>query len=181
MPSKAILTEKQAIVEALAERLQNAQGGVLVDYRGINVAQDTELRRDLRAENVNYTVVKNTLTRFAMDKAGLSGLDDQLNGTTALATSEDALAPLYLLKKFSDKMGADLFNIKGVFVEGKVLTEAEAAELSDLPNRDALYSRVLGTMLAPISSLAVVLNQVLEQKGGSPAEAAPAEEAPAAE
>ena len=168
MPSKAILSEKQAIVEALAERLQKAQSGVLVDYRGINVAEDTELRRDLRAENVEYTVVKNTLTRLAMDKIGLSGLDDQLNGTTSLATSEDALAPLYLLKKFSDKMG-DKFNIKGVFVEGKILSDAEAAELSDLPNKDALYSRVLGTMLAPITSLAVVLGQVLEQKGGAPA------------
>ena len=174
MPSKAILSEKQVIVEALAERLQKAQSGVLVDYRGINVAEDTELRRGLREENVEYTVVKNTLTRLAMDKIGLSGLDDQLNGTTSLATSEDALAPLYLLTKFSDKMGADKFNIKGVFVEGKILSQSEAAELSDLPNKDALYSRVLGTMLAPITSLAVVLGQVLEQKGGSiaPAEAA---------
>lgn len=175
MPSKAILSEKQAIVEALAERLQKAQSGVLVDYRGVNVAEDTELRRELRAENVEYTVVKNTLTRLAMDKIGLSGLDDQLNGTTALATSEDALAPLYLLTKFSDKMGADKFNIKGVFVEGKILDAAEQAELSPLPNKDALYSRVLGTMLAPITSLAVVLGQVLEQKGGSPVAAEAAE------
>ncbi len=175
MPSKAILTEKQAIVEALAERLQKAQSGVLVDYRGINVAEDTELRRDLRAENVEYTVVKNTLTRLAMDKIGLSGLDEQLNGTTSLATSEDALAPLYLLTKFSDKMGADKFNIKGVFVEGKILDAAEQAELAPLPNKDALYSRVLGTMLAPITSLAVVLGQVLEQKGGSPVAAEAAE------
>ena len=169
MPSKAILSEKQAIVDALAQRLQNAQGGVLVDYRGINVAQDTELRRDLRAENVEYTVVKNTLTKLAMEKIGLTGLEDQLNGTTSLATSDDALAPLYLLKKFSDKMGADLFNLKGVFVEGKVLSAEETAELSDLPSKDALYSRVLGTMLAPITSLAVVLGQVLEQQGGAPA------------
>ena len=175
MPSKAILSEKQAIVEALAERLQNAQGGVLVDYRGVNVAQDTELRRDLRAENVEYTVVKNTLTKLAMEKIGLAGLEEQLNGTTSLATStEDPLVPLYKLTKFSDKMGANLFNIKGVFIDGKVLSDAEIAELSDLPSRNALYSRVLGTMLAPITSLAVVLGQVLEQKGGSvaPAEAA---------
>ncbi len=175
MPSKAILSEKQAIVEALAERLQNAQGGVLVDYRGVNVAQDTELRRDLRAENVEYTVVKNTLTKLAMEKVGLAGLEEQLNGTTSLATStEDPLVPLYKLTKFSDKMGANLFNIKGVFIDGKVLSDAEIAELSDLPSRNALYSRVLGTMLAPITSLAVVLGQVLEQKGGSvaPAEAA---------
>jgi large subunit ribosomal protein L10 len=176
MPSKAILSEKQAIVDALAQRLQSAEGGVLVDYRGINVAQDTELRRDLRAENVEYSVVKNTLTRLAMDKVGLSGLDEQLNGTTSLATSAtDPLVPLYKLTQFSEKMG-DLFTVKGVFVDGKVLNESEIAELSDLPSRDALYSRVLGTMLAPITSLAVVLNQVLEQKGGAPAAEAPAAE-----
>lgn len=176
MPSKAILSEKQAVVDALAERLQGAQGGVLVDYRGINVAQDTELRRDLRAENVEYTVVKNTLTKLAMQKIGLAGLEDQLNGTTSLATSaEDPLVPLYKLTKFSEKMG-DLFSIKGVFIDGQVLDTAAVAELSSMPSRDALYSRVLGTMLAPITSLAVVLNQVLEQKGGAPAEEAPAAE-----
>ena len=176
MPSKAILSEKQAITKALAERLQNAQGGVLVDYRGINVAQDTELRRNLRAENVDYTVVKNTLTAIAMKEIGLTGLEEQLNGSTSLATSaEDPLVPLYQLTKFSEKMGKDIFNIKGVFLEGKVLTAAEIAELTDLPSKNALLSRVLGTMLAPISSLAVVLGQVLEQKGGS-LEAAPAAE-----
>ena len=180
MPSKAVLTEKQAIVEALAKRIQEAQGGVLVDYKGINVAQDTELRRDLRTKNVEYTVVKNTLTRFAMDKAGLSGLDDQLNGTTSLATSaEDPLVPIHEITEFANKFG-DLFTVKGVFVDGKVLNDAEVAELAPLPSRDALYSKVLGTMLAPITSLAVVLGQVLEQKGGS-VESAPAEEAPAAE
>ena len=181
MPSKAVLSEKQAIVEALAQRLQAAEGGVLVDYKGINVAQDTELRRDLRAKNVEYTVVKNTLTRLAMDKIGLAGLDNQLNGTTSLATSaEDPLIPLHELTEFSEKMG-DMFAIKGVFVNGKVLNAEEIAELAPLPSRDALYSKVLGTMLAPITSLAVVLGQVVEQKGGAPvaAEEAPAEEAAA--
>ena len=178
MPSKAVLTEKQAIVEALAKRLQEAEGGLLVDYKGINVAQDTELRRDLREKGVEYSVVKNTLTKLALDKAGLSGLDDHLNGTTSLATSAtDPLVPIHELSEFSDKMG-ELFTIKGAFVNGKVLTEAEMAELAPLPSRDALYSKVLGTMLAPITSLAVVLGQVVEQKGGAPAAA---EEAPAAE
>ena len=177
MPSKAILTEKQAIVEALAQRLQQAQGGVLVDYKGINVAQDTELRRDLREKGVEYTVVKNTLTRLALDKVGLSGLDDHLNGTTSLATSDsDPLVPIHELTEFSEKMG-QLFTLKGIFVDGKVLNDAEIAELAPIPSRDALYSKVLGTMLAPITSLAVVLGQVLEQKGGAPAAA----EAPAAE
>ena len=172
MPSKAVLSEKQAIVEALAQRLQEAEGGVLVDYKGINVAQDTALRRDLRAKNVDYTVVKNTLTRLAMSKVGLDGLSDQLNGTTSLATSaEDPLVPLHELVEFSEKMG-DMFAIKGVFINGKIMNDAEIAELAPLPSRDALYSKVLGTMLAPITSLAVVLGQVLEQKGGSPEPAA---------
>ena len=171
MPSKAVLSEKQAIVDALAERIQAAQSGVLVDYRGINVADDTALRRDLRSENIEYTVVKNTLTRKAMEKIGLAGLEDQLNGTTAMATSaDDALAPLYKLTKFANKM-EDMFTIKGVFIEGQVMDAAAIAELSEIPSKDALYSRVLGTMLAPITSLAVVLGQVLEQKGGAPAEA----------
>ena len=180
MPSKAVLTEKQAIVEALTQRLTEAKGGLLVDYKGINVAQDTELRRDLRSKNVEYSVVKNTLTRRAFDNVGLSGLDEQLNGTTSLATSaEDPLVPIHELTKFSEKFG-QLFTIKGVFVEGKVLSDAEVAELASMPSRDALYSKVLGTMLAPITSLAVALGQVVEQKGGSVAAAeAPAEEAAA--
>lgn len=176
MPSKAILTEKQAIVAALTKRLQEAKGGLLVDYKGINVAQDTELRRDLRTKNVDYTVVKNTLTRLAFDNVGLSGLDEQLNGTTSLATSaEDPLVPIHELTEFAGKMN-NVFSIKGVFIEGKVLSEAEVAELSPIPNRDALYSKVLGTMLAPITSLAVVLGQILEQKGGSLEPAAEAAE-----
>jgi len=178
MPSKAILTEKQAIVEALAERLQAAQGGILVDYSGINVEQDTKLRRELREANVQYTVVKNTLTRLAFDKTGLSGMNDVLNGTTSLATSaEDPLAPIHLIVEQSKKMN-DMFTVKAAFVEGQILTDEQLAELSVIPNKDALYSQVLGTMLAPITSLAVVLGQVLEQKGGS-VESAPAEEAAA--
>ncbi len=182
MPSKAVLTEKQAIVAELTKRLQEAKGGLLVDYKGINVAQDTELRRDLRSKGVEYTVVKNTLTRLALDNVGLSGLDEHLNGTTSLATSaEDPLVAIHDVTEFAEKMN-DFFTIKGVFVDGKVLTDAEVAELAPIPNRDALYSKVLGTMLAPITSLAVALGQVVEQGGGAPAEeAAPAAEAPAEE
>ncbi len=184
MPSKAILTEKQSIVDALAARLQAAQGGVLVDYSGINVADDTALRRGLREANVEYTVVKNTLTRLALDKIGLSGMDHVLNGTTSLATSEtDALAALNLIAEQSKKMGDGKFNVKAAFVDGQILTDEQFAELSAIPSKDALYSQVLGTMLAPITSLAVVLNQVAE-KNGAPAEAPAAEEAaaePAAE
>ncbi len=185
MPNAKVLSEKQAIVAALVERLNGATGGVFVDYKGISVAEDTALRRDLRQNEIDYTVVKNTLVRRALDETGLGALDDILNGTTSLATSSsDPILPIRLISEAAKKMN-DKFEIKGAFLEGKVLTEAEIAQVAAIPSKDALYSQVLGTMLAPITSLAVVLGQILEQKGGSietAAEEAPAEEAaPAAE
>ena len=166
MPNAKVLSEKQAIVEALAERIKNAEAGVLVDYKGITVAEDTALRTELRKEGVEYTVVKNTLTRKALDKLGMNELDSVLNGTTSLATSADPIAPFRIITEYSKKLG-DRFNIKAAFMDGKVLNEAEIAEMSALPSKDALYAKVLGTMIAPITGLAVCLGQILEQKGGS--------------
>ena len=167
MPNAKVLSEKQAIVEALAERIKNAEAGVLVDYKGITVAEDTALRTELRKEGVEYTVVKNTLTRKALDKLGMNELDSVLNGTTSLATADnDPVAPFRILSDYSKKLN-DRFNIKAAFMDGKVLNEAEIAEMSALPSKDALYAKVLGTMIAPITGLAVCLGQILEQKGGS--------------
>ena len=176
MPNAKVLSEKQAIVEALVERIQNASAGILVDYKGITVAEDTALRTELRKDEVNYTVVKNTLTRKALAKLNMSELDEVLNGTTSLATSEnDPIAPFRIISDYSKKLG-ERFNIKAAFMEGKVLNETEIAEISALPSKDALYAKVLGTMIAPITGLAVCLGQILEQKGGS-IEAPAAEEA----
>ena len=167
MPNAKVLSEKQAIVDALAERIQHAAAGVLVDYKGITVAEDTALRTEMRKEDVNYTVVKNTLTRRALDKLGLTELDSVLNGTTSLATADqDPIAPFRILNDYSKKLG-DRFNIKAAFMDGKVLSAAEIAEMAELPSKDALYAKVLGTMIAPITGLAVCLGQILEQKGGS--------------
>ena len=167
MPNAKVLSEKQAIVEALAERIKNAGAGILVDYKGITVAEDTALRTELRKDGVEYTVVKNTLTRKALDKLGMSDLDHVLNGTTSLATAEnDPIAPFRIINDYSKKLG-DRFNIKAAFMEGKVLNESEIAEMAELPGKDALYAKVLGTMIAPITGLAVCLGQILEQKGGS--------------
>ena len=164
MPNAKVLSEKQAIVEALVERIKNASAGVLVDYKGITVAEDTALRTELRKDEVNYTVVKNTLTRKALDKLGMTELDEVLNGTTSLATAEnDPIAPFRILNDYSKKLG-DRFNIKAAFMDGKVLSASEIAEMAELPSKDALYAKVLGTMIAPITG----------QKGGSL-------EAPAAE
>ena len=176
MPNAKVLSEKQAIVAALTERIKNASSGVFVDYKGINVAQDTELRTELRKNDVEYSVIKNTLTRFALDDCGLKEIDPILNGTTSLATSTgDPIAPFRIISDYSKKLN-DVFNIKAAFMDGKVLSESEIAEISALPSKEALYSQVFGTMLAPITSLAVVLNQILEQKGGAPAAEAPAAE-----
>ena len=193
MPNAKVLSEKQAVVAALTERLQNATAGVFVDYKGITVAEDTELRTELRKESVEYSVVKNTLARFALNNVGLSELDGVLNGTTSLATSaEDPIAPIRVVSKYSDKLNGK-FTIKGGFMDGKILSLDEVLALADLPSKDVLQAQALGMMLAPITSLAIVLKAIAEKGGASaaeetpaaeeaaPAEAAPAEEAPAAE
>ena len=172
MPNAKVLSEKKAVVAALTERIKNAGSGVLVDYKGINVAQDTELRAELRKNGVDYSVIKNTLTRFALDDCGLQELDPVLNGTTSLATStEDPIAPFRIISDYAKKIPGDVFAIKAAFMDGKVLSQAEIQEISALPGKDALYAQVFGTLLAPITSLAVVLNQIAE-KQGAPAEAA---------
>ncbi|MGI5985791.1 MAG: 50S ribosomal protein L10 [Clostridiales bacterium] len=168
MPNAKVLSEKQAIVAELVERLKTSSAGVFVDYKGITVAQDSELRSELRKNDVEYTVIKNTLCRRAIDEIGLSEIDPILNGTTSLATSKgDPIAPFRVISDFAKKMGDDKFNVKAGFMDGKVLSLSEISEISALPSKDALYAKVLGTMLAPITSLAVVLGQILEQKGGS--------------
>ena len=112
MPNAKVLSEKQALVAALTERIQNASSGVFVDYKGINVAQDTELRTELRKNEVEYSVVKNTLTRFALDNCGLQEMNGILNGTTSLATSTgDPIAPFRVINDYSKKL-KDIFTIK---------------------------------------------------------------------
>ena len=172
MPNAKVLSEKQAVVASLVERLQSAQSGILVDFKGITVAEDTELRAKLREKGVEYSVVKNTLARFALDKVGLQELDSVLHGTTSMATStEDPIAPIRVINEYAAKMNGK-FEIKAGFMEGRVLSMDEINALAQLDSKEGLYAKVLGTMLAPITSLAVCLGQILEQKGGAPAEAA---------
>ena len=184
MPNAKILNEKKAVVEQLTETLKSASSGVLVDYKGITVAEDTALRQELRENGVEYSVVKNTLMRFAINNVGMEELDEVLNGTTSLAVSkDDPIAPMRIINKYSKQMG-DRFNIKAGFMDGKVIPLADVAALAELPSKDALLGQVLGMMLAPITSLAIVIKAIAEKNGeAAPAaeEAAPAEEAPAAE
>ncbi len=167
MPNAKVLSEKQAIVAALTEKLQGAAAGIIVDYKGINVAQDTALRADCRSNNVEYAVIKNTLLRFAFNNVGLKELDDQLNGSTSLAIcQDDPVAPARVLADYAKKLG-DKFEIKGGFMEGKVVSIETINALAAIPALPVLQAQVLGTMLAPISSLACVLKQIADQKGGS--------------
>lgn len=190
MPNAKVLSEKKAVVAALEEKLKGAASGVLVDYKGITVAEDTELREELRKNGVDYAVVKNTLVRFALDDAGLNELDEVLHGTTALAVSaEDPIAPMRVINKFAKKFNGEKFVIKAGFMDGKVLPLNDIAALAELPSKEVLLAQMMGTMLAPVTKLAIVLKAIAENGGASaaapaaeaaPAEA-PAEAAPVAE
>lgn len=180
MPNAKILSEKQAIVAKLTDKIQNAAAGVLVDYRGITVAEDTALRKECRENSVDYAVVKNTLLRFALDKVGMSELDGLLSGTTSMALCDnDVVAPARILAKYAKQL-ENRFEIKGGFMEGKVIPMDTINELASIPELPVLQAQVLGTMLAPITGLAVVLKQIAEKKQGEEPVAAEAA-APAAE
>ena len=175
MPNAKVLESKKAIVDALAEKMQNATSVVFVDYKGITVAQDTELRNKFRDAGVNYSVVKNTLTRFAANKIGFSEFDELLNGTTAMAfTTDDPIAPARIVSEFAKK-NKNVLKIKGGLVEGQVQSVDALARFGELPSKNALVAQVLGTFLAPISSLAFVLDQIRIQKDPNAAAEAPAE------
>ncbi len=174
MPNAKVLEEKKATVAAMAETMQGATAGVFVDYRGITVEQDTALRNDFRAENIQYNVVKNSLTRLAAREAGFD-FDEILNGTTSFAvTAGDPIAPARIISQFAKKN--KVLSIKGGFVEGKAVSAEELSAFGELTSKNDLVAQVLGTLLAPISSLAFVLDQIRLQKEGPTEEAAPAAE-----
>lgn len=157
MPSEKILQQKQAYVEELSEKLGAALSGVVVDYKGISVADDTVLRRKLREAGVEYAVIKNSMLRRAAEKAGLEGLDDALKGSTALAVSRtDHVAAAKILSEFADK--SKTFDIKAGFVEGKVIDTAGVQELAKMPPKEVLVAKALGGLNAPISGFVGVLN-----------------------
>ena len=171
MPNAKVLSEKQAIVAELTEKIQKASAGVLVDYKGITVEEDTALRRECRENGVDYAVVKNTLLRFAFNNTGLNELDGLLNGTTSLALCDsDVVAPARVMSDYAKKLN-DKFEIKGGFMDGKPVSLETIQSLASIPALPVLQAQFLGTMLAPITGLAVVLKQIAE-KGGEPVAAA---------
>ena len=170
---------KQPIVQAIAEEIKDAQSVVLVDYRGLTVAQDTELRKQLREAGIVYKVYKNTMMKRAFEGTECEALENYLEGPSAIAISkDDATAPARILCKFAKD--APALELKGGVVEGTAYDVAGLTELSKIPSREELLSRLLGSMQSPITNFARVIKQIAEKDGeAAPAEAAETAEAPA--
>lgn len=189
MPSATILAAKQATVAELSEKIKSAASGVVVNYQGITVADDTALRTELRKAGVEYRVYKNSITGKACEAAGYPEISKYLEGMTAIAISQnDAVAPAKILKSYADKLNG--FALKCGFVDGGVLDEAGVAELASTPNKETMVCKIMGCMKSPVYGLAYVLQAIIDKGGEAPAEAAPeaateaapeAAEAPAAE
>ena len=163
MASEKILNQKKEEVKKLAEEMKEPKLILLTDYRGINVTDDTVLRKDLRATGAKYTIIKNNITKRALAECGIEGLEEKLEGPTAVVmSSEDYLEPSKIIYKFSKDN--DYYTIKGGVIEGKVMTAEEIITLAKLPSRETLLSMLAGALLGNISKIAVALDQVRIQK-----------------
>jgi large subunit ribosomal protein L10 len=173
------IDQKQPVVKEIASLLDGAQAAVVIDYRGITVEQDTQLRKQMREAGIPYKVYKNTMIRIAAKDTPFEQFDSCLEGPTALAVSkEDAAAPARQIAKFLKAYPKLGLKMKGGVVEGKFYDEAGMQVIASIPSREELLARLFGSMKSPIANFARVVKQIAEKDG----EAAPAEEAaPAAE
>ena len=164
MPSEKVLESKKVKVEKLTELLKGSVSGVIVDYKGITVDEDTQLRKELREAGVKYFVEKNTMLKRAFDNIGMEGFDEVLNGTTAIAVSaDDQTAPARILGKFAEK-DENKFNLKAGFVEGVVYDAAGVQKLSKIPSKDVLLAQLVGSLQGPIQKLAATLQALADKK-----------------
>ncbi|MCQ2081115.1 MAG: 50S ribosomal protein L10 [Lachnospiraceae bacterium] len=169
---------KQPIVEEISSYIKDAQSVVLVDYRGLTVEQDTNLRKALRAEGITYKVYKNTMMNFAFKGTDFESLAPYLEGPSAIAISTtDATAPARVLSKFAKT--ADKLEIKAGVVEGVAYDAAGIAKIASIPSREELLSKLLGSIQSPITNFARVIKQIAEKGGAAECEAPATEEAPA--
>ena len=163
MASETVIKQKEEIVNALAERMKSAKVIILTDYRGINVADVTKLRADLRKVDADYKVIKNNIVKRALEKNGENGLDELLSGPTAVMMGDgEYLEPAKVIYNFTKNN--DFYKIKGGIIDGKVMTAEEIITLAKLPSKQELISKLAGCLLANISKLAVALDQVRAQK-----------------
>ncbi len=163
MASKSSIEKKEKEVAELAEKIKSAKLVLLTDYKGINVADVTEVRAKLRKVNSDYKVIKNNITRRALQACGIEGLDEHLEGTTALILGyEDYLEPSKVIYEYTK--GHDFYKIKAGIIDGKVVSAEEVITLAKLPSRETLIAQLAGALLGNISKLAVALDQVAKQK-----------------
>ncbi len=164
MPSEKVLLAKQEKVAALTELIKNSAAGVLVDYKGITVEEDTKLRRELREAGLTYTVEKNSVLRFALKNAGLDGVTSCLEGTTAIALSnDDQTVAARILGEFAEKK-EDSFNLKAGFIGEEIYDEKGVLALSKIPSRDVLLSQLVGSLQGPMQKLAAIIKAVADSK-----------------
>lgn len=161
MPNSQVLEQKKQTVAALTEKMKAAHSAVFVDYKGINVADDTALRKALLKEGVQYSVVKNTLARFAAKEAGYEQLGDIFNGTTAMASSEDYTAAARVLCDFAKSH--ENFTIKAGFVDSDILDANGVKALAEIPSKEALIAKMLGSLQSSLYGLAYVLQAKIDK------------------
>ena len=161
--SKQAILLKQQQVDVILDKVKRAKGIVLLDYRGINVEQDTAMRNELRKENIEYKVLKNSLCVRAFEKAGFSGLEDVLTGPTAVAFSyDDATAPARIVAENCKKIPK--ISLKGGIVEGKVLDAKGISAVAAIPSKNVLIGQLLGLLTSPMRSVAIALSEVAKKK-----------------
>ena len=177
MPSKKILEQKQQAVAELTELIKASVAGVLVNYQGIKVEDDTKMRKALREAGVKYMVVKNSLTGRACEAAGYGAMKEHLNGMTAIAISEnDPIVAAKVLKEYAEKV--ESFQILSGYVDGEMLDAAGVNALAEVPSKEVLIAKFLGSIRSPLYGFAYAIQAVID-KNNEGGEAAPAEEAQA--
>jgi len=174
--NQAVLSAKQDIVNEISNKIKESDSAVVVEYRGLSVKEVTELRRNLRAEDVDFKVYKNTMVQRAVAECGFNELEDSLTGPNAIAFSKDAVAPARVLAKFAKKHKALV--LKSGIVEGKVVDLATLNELASLPNREGMLSMLLSCLQSPVRSFACVIKAVADAKEAGGGNGAPSQEAP---
>lgn len=180
MPSEKILAAKKQVVADLVAEFKEAKSFVFASTRGLTVAQDTELRNELRKNNVKFKVIKNTVLRLVFKELGIEGVEDAFVGPTTVAYSEDVVAPAKIVCKFADQI--DVMEVKSGVIDGKAASKDEVIALSKVPDVTTLYSQVVFGMLFPMTKLAMLVKAVAEkaqEEGGAPVAAPAAEEAAA--
>lgn len=174
MPSAKILAQKQKELTELVDKMKNSTAGVLVNYQGITVEDDTALRRALRKAGVDYKVYKNTITTRACDETGYTGMKPYLKGMIAFAVSSDPVAPAKILREYAEKI--ETFEIKAGYVDGQVIDREGVLALADIPSKEGLIAKLLGSLQSPLYGLAYVLQAKIDKENGGNAAEAPAAE-----